>query len=307
MGHTKPQSSLWPLIRAQHGVVTRAQLLDHGLSPTAIGHRLRNGRLHPLWRGVYAVGRPEVSRHGVWMAAVLGCGPDAALSHRSAGALWQFCSESGAAIDVSVPADRRRPGILVHRRTALKETDLTRRHNIPVTTPICTIIDLAASRSRDEVEQAIGEADKRGLTDPEALRNALDEIEPRPGVATLRQILDRRTFVLTDSNLERRFLPIAREAGLPLPLTRRYTNSFRVDFRWPDLGLVVETDGLRYHRTPAQQTTDRVRDQMHTAAGLTCLRFTHEQIAFERAHVLAILTAVATRLTTSPALYSAAL
>jgi LuxR family maltose regulon positive regulatory protein len=62
-------------------------------------------------------------------------------------------------------------------------------------------------------------------------------------------------------------------------------NGFKVDFHWPDLGLVVETDGLRYHRTPAQQARDRVRDQAHTAAGLTCLRLTHAQLRFEPEHV----------------------
>ena len=68
---------------------------------------------------------------------------------------------------------------------------------------------------------------------------------------------------------------------------RRWTgvrlNGFKVDFYWPGLGLVVETDGLRYHRRPAQQAADRVRDQAHTAAGLTPLRFTHAQIRFDRA------------------------
>ena len=73
-------------------------------------------------------------------------------------------------------------------------------------------------------------------------------------------------------------------------------NGFEVDFYWPDLGLVVETDGLRYHRTPAQQARDRLRDQTHAAAGLTALRFTHAQVAFEAAHVQAVLRAVAARL-----------
>ena len=73
-------------------------------------------------------------------------------------------------------------------------------------------------------------------------------------------------------------------------------NGFKVDFHWPDLGLVVETDGLRYHRTPVQQLRDRVRDQTHTAAGLTPLRFTHWQIAHEPAHVEKNLVGVAQRL-----------
>jgi very-short-patch-repair endonuclease len=73
-------------------------------------------------------------------------------------------------------------------------------------------------------------------------------------------------------------------------------NGFKVDFYWPTLGLVVETDGLRYHRTAAQQTRDRVRDQVHTAAGLTPLRFTRAQIRFDAVGVEATLRAVARRL-----------
>ena len=64
-------------------------------------------------------------------------------------------------------------------------------------------------------------------------------------------------------------------------MTKRRVNGFRVDFSRLELGLVVETDGLRYHRTPAQQAKDRLRDQRHAAAGLTPLRFTHAQVAFE--------------------------
>jgi very-short-patch-repair endonuclease len=107
------------------------------------------------------------------------------------------------------------------------------------------------------------------------------------------EILDRRTFRLTKEELERRFLPLARKAGLPVPLTGQWVNDFEVDFYWPDLGLVVETDGLRYHRTPAEQARDRLRDQAHTAAGLTQLRFTHEQVRYEPGHVVRILAATA--------------
>ena len=142
----------------------------------------------------------------------------------------------------------------------------------------------------------MNEADKRDLVDPESLRAALDGLTGRRGVPALHTILDRRTFTLTDSELERRFLPIPARAGLAPPRTGQYVNGFKVDFYWPDLGLVVETDGLRYHRTPAQQARDRLRDQAHTAAGLTSLRFTHAQIRFEPGHVQRTLNLVARRL-----------
>jgi len=112
----------------------------------------------------------------------------------------------------------------------------------------------------------------------------------------LARLIARHILVLTDSELERLFLPIAAAAGLPAPMTGCLVNGYRVDFFWPDLSLVVETDGLRYHRTPVQQARDRERDQTHTAAGLTPLRFTHSQIRFDPDHVGRILNSVVARL-----------
>jgi very-short-patch-repair endonuclease/predicted transcriptional regulator of viral defense system len=299
MGPKSVQSSsahAWALAVRQHGVVSRKQLLATGLPSDAITHRVKRGRLHPTpWHGVYAVGRPELSRHGVWMAAVLSCGREAVLSHCSAAALWGIRAAPPGDIEVSVPSGRfpRRAGVHIHRRALVGRQDVTALHRIPVTTPIRTLIDLATSLDRGEVEAAVNAADKLDLISPEALRRELDRFAGRPGVGVLRALLDRATFALTDSQLERRFLPIARRAGLGPPLTQHWVNGFRVDFYWPDLGLVVETDGLRYHRTAAQQTADRRRDQAHAAAGLTAVRFSHAQVAFEAEQVQATLARVA--------------
>jgi very-short-patch-repair endonuclease len=285
------------VVAKQHGVITRAQLLELGFGSQAITHRIERGRLHRIRRGVYAVGRPQLTREGGWMAAVLACGPGGVLSHLSAAALWEICEEGIEEIEVSVATgDPRPPGIVVHRRPGLRREDLTSQREIPVTTPICTLIDIAPRLTRSRLEAAINEADKADLVDPETLRAALPAYAGRPGVAALRRTLDRRTFVLTESELERRFLPIVRAAGLPLPRTRQRVNGFKVDFYWPELGLVVETDGLRYHRTAAQQARDRLRDQAHLAAGLTPIRFTHGQVRFESERVRSTLAAVAARL-----------
>ena len=291
-------AELWALAVRQHGVVTRRQLLDLGLHSEAIKHRVRRGRLHPVGRGIYAVGRPHLTRHGTWMAAVMSCGPEAVLSHESAGALWGIHSRQQGEIEVSVPLKScpRRPGIVVHRRARLTAAERTLRHDIPVTTPVCTLLDLAVRLRGDRLEAAINEADRCGLTNPEELRAALERVDRRQGVAILRRTLDRRTFTLTDSQLERRFLPLASRAGLPRPQTGQRVNGFKVDFYWPDLGLVVETDGLRYHRTPIQQARDRLRDQSHAAAGLTPLRFTYAQVQAEPGHVEETLARVARRL-----------
>ncbi|MGH2952507.1 MAG: endonuclease domain-containing protein [Solirubrobacterales bacterium] len=224
------------------------------------------------------------------MAAVLVGGEGAILSHASAGDLLGLCAQ-GDEIEISIPLPRsvRRAGIRAHRRRALTGSDVGERSGIPVTSVIRTLIDLAPRLSLGELERAVNETDRQDLASPEAIRRALEAAAPGPGVGVLRKTLDRRTFRLTDSELERRFIPIARGAGLPMPLTRQSVNGHQVDFHWPSLGLVIETDGLRYHRTPAQQARDRRRDQAHTAAGMVALRFTHEQVRYEPAEVTSVL------------------
>jgi very-short-patch-repair endonuclease len=235
------------------------------------------------------------------MAVVLACGEGALLSHSSAAALWRIGWEERDAIEISLPSQSHRemPGLRIHRRPSLRPCELTAEYDIPVTTPVQTLVDMALRLDRAGVERMINEADKYNLTTPPALRRALEHRKGEPGVARLRRILDRRTFRLTREELERRFLPLARRAGLPVPLTFQIVNGFEVDFWWPDLGLVIETDGLRYHRTPAAQARDRLRDQTHTAAGLTNLRFTHEQVKYEPGYVRGILAQVGRRLAIS--------
>jgi very-short-patch-repair endonuclease/predicted transcriptional regulator of viral defense system len=288
---------VFALAASQHNVVTRAQLLELGVSSAAVKHRIRRGRLHSVHPGIYVVGSPRLTRHGGWMAAVLACGPNAVLSYESAAALWGIRDLERGRIEVSVPpgARRRRKGIVVHRRD-FSDGDLTRRAGIPVTSPTCTLIDLASRIRPGELEAAISEADRLDLVDPERLRQAVDRVSHRPGLPALRRVLDRRTFRVTHSELERLFLPIARQAGLPPPETQVWFGRFRVDFYWPELGLVVETDSLRYHRTATQQQRDRVRDQAHLAAGRIPLRFTHAQVKFEPDYVRETLAAVARKL-----------
>jgi very-short-patch-repair endonuclease len=153
----------------------------------------------------------------------------------------------------------------------------------------------ATALSAPRLERDINVADALGLISADQLRAAAERFSGRPGVAALRAVLDRHTFTLTDSELERMFLPIARSAGLDRPLTRQKVNGFRVDFFWPTRGLVVETDGLRYHRTPAEQARDLIREQTHKAAGLEPLRFTHWQVAREKAWVERTLRRVVAR------------
>lgn len=283
---------VWELARLQHGVVTRWQLLELGYTAKAIRHRIAAGRLHRTHPGVYAVGRPHLTREGHWMAAVLAAGPGALLSFESVAAHLEL-RDREEGIEVSIPRSRtcRVPGLRIHRRHPGAFVGVTTHHGIPITGPVRTMIDLATRSGRGEVEALVNQADKLDLIDPEKLRAGIDKFKGEPGVPLLREVLDRHTFTLTDSELERLFLPIASRAGLPTPRTQFSLNGFRVDFFWPDLGLVVETDGLRYHRTPAQQARQTLRDNAHAAAGLTPLRFTHAQVRYKPRYVESTLRA----------------
>jgi very-short-patch-repair endonuclease len=262
------------------------------MSGEAIVHRLRTGRLHELHRGIYAVGRPEVSPLGQLTAAVLACGPGAQLSHRSGAALWGIRPQRGGLIDVSVPAHvvRNRPGIRAHRRAASAGAVKTRFvSGIPVGDPVSILIDLAAGLAVEDLEDAVNEADRLGLVSTHRLRMAVDGQPRRPGLGHLRRMLDSQTFSRAQTKLERRFLPIARAAGLPTPQAQHRLNRYRVDFHWPGLGLVVETDSLTYHRTASQQAVDVRRDQAHIRTGLRTLRFTHRQVFFQPDYVREVL------------------
>jgi hypothetical protein len=224
-------SGAWALARSQHGVVSRRQLLALGLSSRGIEHRLARGRLHLVARGIYAVGRPTLTPNGRRMAAVLACGgdrdsgrnaPRVVLSHDSAAGLLGIGQESDSAFEISttLSTDRRVPGVKLHRRPGLRRDSVGYHEGIPVTSPIQTLIDLAARHEQVTVERMVNEADRLRLVRTDDLRRALDDHHGERGVGRLRAILDRRTFRYTRSELERAFLPLARAGGLPLRVPR---------------------------------------------------------------------------------------
>jgi very-short-patch-repair endonuclease len=206
-------------------------------------------------------------------------------------------------IDVSI---RRRSkitqrGVLVRARPKLPERNVVRRFGIPVTHPVQTLIDVATELKPMRLERAVNQADVHDLVDPETLRDSLDAYPSVPGVKTLRTMLDRHTFRLSDSDLEILLRPLARAAAFPLPLSKHWVLGYEVDFCFPDHGLIVETDGLRYHRTPAQQARMVKRDQKHAAAGFRVLRFTHWQIAHAPTEVTDVLRKIRPHLAAVPA------
>lgn len=282
----KRVQALWDLAAKQHGVAARRQLLRLGFSAKAIKYGCESGLLHRTeWRGVYSVGRPGLTRHGRLMAAVLWAGPGAVLSHDTAADLWAIRRQRDKVIHLSLPSSRRRGtrrGVEIHRRAGIARD---REWGIPITTPLRTVIDMAAKLDRRETERLIDQTDARGLIRADALRERLEH-ERGPGVPLLREILDRDAFVLTESELERLFPPLAARAGLPKPESQVQVNGHRVDFYFRALDMVVEANSLRYHRTQLQQRRDSVRAQAHAAAGTAVVPFLHFQLAHEQDYVI---------------------
>ncbi|HEX8745237.1 MAG TPA: hypothetical protein VF712_19080 [Thermoleophilaceae bacterium] len=277
-------------------MLTHAELRELGFSHEAIRHRVRNGRLHRKGNGVYAVGSPNLTKYGRLMVAVKRCGPRAALSHLSAAALWRIWEVEPDRVSLTVPRGRnpRADGVKVSRRD-LPPGSVKRHHGIPVTTLVQTLIDLATLLHREHLEHAIGQAGAKNLLRVDSLRAELERRRGQRGAAVLIEILDRDAFVLTHSKLEQLFVPLAARAGLPKPRSQAQLGRARVDFFFEELGLVVECDSLRYHRTPFQQREDRQRDHAHLLARRTSVRFTHYQVAHEPDYVVSVLRSLSSR------------
>jgi very-short-patch-repair endonuclease len=167
--------------------------------------------------------------------------------------------------------------------------DVAVHNGIPLTSPVRTLIDQATHLKPMQLERAVNEADKLDRVRADVLLAALDDYRGQPGVAPLRRLLDPLSFRLSDSELEQRMRPLASAAGLPIPETKARVNGYEVDFYWPDFGIIVEADGLRYHRTASQQKRGLERDQAHLATGLWPLRFSHWQIRYDATRVREIL------------------
>jgi very-short-patch-repair endonuclease len=95
----------------------------------------------------------------------------------------------------------------------------------------------------------------------------------------------------TRSHLERLFLRVIRDAGLPRPDVNARLGSYEVDFLWRAERLVAELDGYAYHSSREQFAADRRRDRELQRRGYVVLRFTYEEVTREPEAVLAALRA----------------
>ena len=283
------------LADGQYGVVCREQLLAAGLSNGAIGRAADAGRLRPVFRGVYAVGHVALRREGWWKAALLACGPDAALSHRTAATIWGLLAGPALPVDViTLAAKGRKHSRITTHRTPLHPLDALVIDDLRVTTPSRTLADLAAVLTGHALREAVERAQDLRRFDPADLRATLARAGRRP-----RRLLDLLTLLSPDhdnarSHLERLFLALTRAAKLPRPEINEPIGGRRRDFAWPDHRLVVETDGYLYHVSREAKRRDNRRDRELTARGWRPVRFTYEEVAFEPAEVAAELAGLLT-------------
>jgi hypothetical protein len=239
----------------------------------AIAVRLSAGRLHQLRRGVYAVGHTVLSRDGRWMAAVLFCGPDAVLSHRSAAALWGL-RRPIESIEVTVPTKTRSRGNIRRHFAALPADEVTRRDGIPVTIVPRTLFDMAADHPVDVIEHGLRESERLRLHDRLSLEHLLDRYPRRKGSRTVRECLRRRRELppgISREALEARFLALLGRFGLPRPRLNAWIalgpHRYQVDCLWPQQRVIVELDGYETHGPWSAFQSDRDRDRRLLAAG----------------------------------------
>lgn len=268
------------LAARQHGNVTFAQLRECGLDEDEIEARAGEGWLIHRHRRTYAVGHVPGTRESRWCAAALALGPPAVLSHTTAGALWGIIGGS-VETHVIVPTGDGRPhrdGIRVHRQ-ALPPEHRSTRSGIPCTNLLRTLLDLAAILSMKRLSQAFEEAQVIGRLQPEALAAEVLSRRGHRGNAKLRLLLDGAIDPAgVRSILELRFLRMCAAHGIPRPLVNERIGIWTPDFLWPDRMLIVETDGVEFHRTPAKRRRDTEKDAHFRALGFQVERLTWSDV-----------------------------
>ncbi len=225
--------------------------------------------------GVYRVGHAAPSVLARYTAAVKACGPGAVLSGLAAAHLLELLKGKAPEPEVTTRTERRVQGI--HTRRTRGELQRTVWRGIPVTSPARTLVDLAAVVDAQTLARAAHEAGIRHHTTPDQVEAVLEQRRNSPGAAKLRAVLRGETPV-TLSKLERAFLQLLRQAGLPLPQTNRPAGSKRVDCRWPDHHLTVELDSYRYHRSRHAWEQDRQREREAYARDDQFRRYTHHDV-----------------------------
>jgi hypothetical protein len=259
------------------------QLVAVGLSDRAIHHRVRVGRLFRVYRGVYAVGRPPKTALEFASAALLACGPGAALGHGSGMALWGFWKVWPKPFEVTFfKGDRRPKHVKHHHPTGLTHEDIRRYNGLWVTSPARTLLDVAPVQTRKQRARAVSAARLSHHLKLRALRETLARFPNHPGTPLLLP-LAQATGNPTRSLQEDDFPSWCRRSGLPVPLLNEIIAGYEVDAVFLREKVIVELDSWDYHQDRYSFEVDRLRDSVTTAAGFVTVRLTQERWTPEEA------------------------
>ncbi len=276
----------------QHRVVTAGQARICGLGIKAVKGLVARGSWSRIRRGVYHVGLGEPSPQAEMLAAVAVCGPGAVTSHLTSAWLWGLTDHFPRALHVTVFGGRnpgQPAGVRVHRTT--RSSGVYRwRSGIPLTSPVDTLVDLAALLDPRQLEAAVAMALRRHLVTRARLSEAVASAGGRKGIATLRALTTNAK--LTRSQLERRVLALIRAAELPEPETNVVVEGKELDVYWPDSRLAIEVDTFSTHGDAASFEDDHVLDVDLEAASIKLLRFTGPRVRERPEAVVARIAAV---------------
>jgi hypothetical protein len=271
------EEKLARIASSQHGVVTRSQLLEAGLSAKEIRRRLERGGLLQQHRGVYRVGHRAPSMEATYLAAVFAAGDRSLLCGRAGAHLWGLVKGQPPRPEVITATERRIEGVRTQRARHFNAQDCAVCRGIPVTSVVRTVVDLAAELSEEALARACHEAGVRyGLT-PNAVVAVLERRANATGAQKLRRIIEGDVRV-TLSKLEAQFLRLLRVHGLPLPITNRPAGGRRVDCRWPEFRLTVELDSYTFHNSRHAWEQDRRREREARSRGDDFRRYTYGDV-----------------------------
>jgi len=267
--------------------VAREQLVALGLSTDSIDRRKAAGRLYPLYRGVYAVGHSVLSREAHWMAAVLACGHEAVLSHRSAAAHWGIRGYSGAYVDVTSLSKAKSRGSICRHCARLLPDEVTKHEGIPVTSASRTLFDLSGTLVPQDLESALRQSEHLRLYSSLSLKDLLERYPRHRGTRSIRTALANLESTPGEVNegLEQRFLAFLDTYALPRPNLNAWITAqghrYKVDCLWPQQKLIAELDSWQAHGTRSAFQSDKSRDRRLAVAGYSTTRITHQMLTNE--------------------------
>jgi len=166
-------NELYEIADSQSGYFTAKQALAAGYSDRMQTYHVQTGDWIREWRGIYRLHhypnpRPDdLMLWYLWSADREGK-PRGVYSHETALELHELSSWTGARLDMTVPKYFRRsvvPSQLRFHHADVDSKDVVWMRQLPVTTPIRTILDLVRGGrlQRHHVIEAMHDARRRGL------------------------------------------------------------------------------------------------------------------------------------------------